>query len=161
MRVLGIDPGMARCGYGVLEGSAQSVTPVEFGVLTTAPGPMAERLAELFSALEALIARSRPTRAAVEQLFFGQNASTAIAVGQARGVALLALARAGVPVVELAPSVVKQAVAGYGRADKAQIQAMVTRLLALPVRPKPDDAADALAVAWAALSVPAWEAAPQ
>jgi crossover junction endodeoxyribonuclease RuvC len=113
----------------------------------------------LFSALEALIARSQPTRAAIEQLFFGQNTSTAIAVGQARGVVLLALARAGVPVVELAPSVVKQAVAGYGRADKVQVQTMVTRLLGLPRQPEPDDAADALAVAWAALAGPPWEAA--
>ena len=150
MRVLGIDPGIARLGFGLLEGSGNRITPVEWGVAETHPGPLPGRLSALFDTLEALLARTRPDAAAVEQLFFGHNTTTAITVGQARGVALLALARAGVPVLELAPAVVKQAVTGWGKADKRQVQLMVARVLSLDEPPRPDDAADALAVAWAA-----------
>ncbi len=153
MRVLGIDPGVARMGYGLLDGTGGDAAPLEWGVVETPPGALPERLVRIFDDLEALIARTRPQAAAVEQLFFGHNTTTAIAVGQARGVALLALARAGVPVVELAPARVKQAVTGFGKADKRQVQAMVARLLRLTAPPHPDDAADALAIAWAAWGV--------
>jgi len=150
-RVFGIDPGTARLGYGVLDEVGSTVTVVTFGVLTTPPGDPGMRLQALFDGLERLLAAWRPALAAVEQLFFGQNTTTALAVSQARGVALLALARAEVPVCEVTPAQVKQAVAGWGRADKQQVQAMVARLLHLPEVPTPDDAADALAVAWSAL----------
>ncbi len=151
-RVVGIDPGTARLGYGVLdEGRGGQVSVVAFGVISTEPGDVGLRLHQVFLGLEALLAETKPDRAAVEQLFFGQNTTTALAVSQARGVALLALARAGVPVCEVTPSQVKQAVAGWGRADKRQVQLMVARLLNLDRVPEPDDAADALAVAWSAL----------
>ncbi len=151
-RVFGIDPGVARLGYGVLdEARGGRVSVVVFGVISTEPGEVGPRLARVFEGLETLLAETRPDVAAVEQLFFGQNTTTALAVSQARGVALLALARAGVPVREVTPSQVKQAVAGWGRADKRQVQAMVARLLSLSSVPEPDDAADALAVAWSAL----------
>ncbi len=151
-RVFGIDPGVARLGYGVLdEGPGGRVSVVGFGVIATEPGEVGPRLVRVFSELEALLAETRPDVSAVEQLFFGQNTTTALLVSQARGVALLALARAGVPVREVTPSQVKQAVTGWGRADKRQVQAMVARLLSLSAVPEPDDAADALAVAWSAL----------
>ncbi len=151
-RVFGIDPGSARLGYGVLdEVRGGRVRVVTFGVITTEPGDVGWRLQRLFDGLEALLAETCPDVAAVEQLFFGQNTTTALGVSQARGVALLALARAGVAVREVTPSQVKQAVAGWGRADKRQVQAMVARLLSLSAVPEPDDAADALAVAWSAL----------
>jgi crossover junction endodeoxyribonuclease RuvC len=151
VRVMGIDPGMARLGYGVLDADGARVVPVAWGTVETRPGPMPDRLLVLFNQLEELVARWRPRAAAVEQLFFGQNTTTAIAVGQARGIALLVLARAGVPVLEPTPATVKQAVAGWGKADKQQVQAMVTRLLGLHAPPRPDDAADALAVAWSCM----------
>lgn len=139
-------------GYGVLdEARGGRVSVVVFGVLSTEPGEVGQRLQRVFEGLEALLAETRPDVAAVEQLFFGQNTTTALGVSQARGVALLALARAGVPVREVTPSQVKQAVAGWGRADKRQVQVMVARLLNLSAVPQPDDAADALAVAWSAL----------
>lgn len=151
-RVFGIDPGIARLGYGVLdEARGGRVSVVGFGVISTDPGEVGPRLQHLFSRLEALLSETAPDVAAVEQLFFGQNTTTALAVSQARGVVLLALARAGVPVREVTPSQVKQAVAGWGRADKRQVQQMVARLLNLDRVPEPDDAADALAVAWGAL----------
>lgn len=150
-RVFGIDPGTARLGYGILDEVGGTVTVVTFGVLTTKPGDPGARLQALFDGLEQLLEAWCPALAAVEQLFFGQNTTTALAVSQARGVALLALARAAVPVCEVTPAQVKQAVAGWGRADKQQVQAMVARLLHLPEVPTPDDAADALAVAWSAL----------
>jgi crossover junction endodeoxyribonuclease RuvC len=151
LRVLGIDPGTARLGFGVLDAEGSRVEAVAWGVLETRPGPMPARLEHLFNELERMIVTHRPAVAAVEQLFFGHNTTTAITVGQARGVVLLCLARAGIPVLEPTPAEVKQAVAGWGKADKGQVQAMVTRLLALREPPRPDDAADALAVAWAAI----------
>lgn len=157
-RVFGIDPGTARLGYGILDEAPgrRGVAVVAFGVISTEPGDAGGRLHQLFDGLEALLEESRPDLAAVEQLFFGHNTTTALAVSQARGVALLALARAGVPVREVTPAEVKLAVAGWGRADKRQVQAMVARLLNLSEVPQPDDAADALAVAWSALG--AWPA---
>ncbi|CAA9547127.1 MAG: RuvC [uncultured Thermomicrobiales bacterium] len=147
MITLGIDPGTARLGFGVVDDDPEP-TPLAFGVLeTSSDRPMAERLLTLFDALTGLLAEHRPDVVAVEQLFFARNVTTAIVVGQARGVVLLAAARAGVPVVEYSPSEVKHAVVGYGKADKPQMQEMVRLALGLATVPHPDDAADALAVA--------------
>jgi crossover junction endodeoxyribonuclease RuvC len=148
MRVVGIDPGTATTGYGVIEESAGRLVLIAFGtVCTSAELPMPQRLLDLHNRLTELIALHAPDTAAVESLFFQKNVRTAITVGQARGVVLLALARGGVPVSEYTPLEVKQAVVGYGGAEKRQVQAMVRTLLALKEMPKPDDAADALAVA--------------
>ncbi len=148
MIVLGIDPGTAIMGYGLVEHDGRRLSPLAYGALTTAKSEApAERLRQLFDGLGALIAAQRPQAVAVEELFFSNNARTAIAVGQARGVALLAAAQAGLPVYEYTPLQVKDAVAGYGRASKEQVQAMVATLLGLASVPRPDDAADALAVA--------------
>jgi len=147
MRILGVDPGTALLGYGVVEGERDPVLGA-YGVVETRPDrAMPERLVFLFDHLTDLIALHRPDVMAVEQLFFARNVTTAIAVGQARGVALLAAARLGVPIVEYSPSEVKHAVVGYGKADKGQIQEMVKLILGLDRIPQPDDAADALAVA--------------
>jgi crossover junction endodeoxyribonuclease RuvC len=146
--VLGIDPGTATTGYGVLRDTDSGPALVAYGVVLTPAGtPMPERLKTIYRALTQLIALHGPDTAAVEKLFFQRNVSTAMTVGQARGVALLALAEANVPVGEYNPRDVKQAVAGYGAADKPQIQQMVRAILNLTDIPKPDDAADALAVA--------------
>lgn len=147
MITLGIDPGTARLGYGVVE-SAQDPILHDYGVIeTAASAEMPQRLSGLFDAVTSLIAEHRPDVLAVEQLFFARNVTTAISVGQARGVVLLAAARAGVPVAEYSPSEVKHAVVGYGKADKAQMQEMVRIILQLEHAPHPDDAADALAIA--------------
>jgi crossover junction endodeoxyribonuclease RuvC len=147
MVTLGIDPGTARLGYGVLADSEEP-RALAFGVVETPPGlPMEQRLALLFDAVTALMIAHKPRTLAVEQLFFARNVTTALAVGQARGVVLLAAARAGLRVAEYTPSQVKQAIAGYGKADKAQMQEMVRLILGLAQTPRPDDAADALAIA--------------
>ncbi len=144
---LGIDPGTALLGFGLVE-SDEEPTLVEYGAVQTSPGlAMPNRLSELFDAVSALIERHRPDVVAIEQLFFARNVTTAIAVGQARGVVLLAAARGAVPVVEYSPSEVKHAVVGYGKADKTQMQQMVRLILRLDHLPHPDDAADALAIA--------------
>ncbi len=148
MRVVGIDPGTATTGYGVIEENAGRLILVAFGTICTPAGqPMPERLLELHSRLIALLALHAPDTAAVESLFFQKNVRTAISVGQARGTVLLALAQCGMPVGEYTPLQVKQAVTGYGGAEKRQVQIMVRTLLGLAELPKPDDAADALAVA--------------
>lgn len=147
MITLGIDPGTALLGYGVVAADGDPEV-VEFGVVEThADLSMPHRLAQLFDRVTTLIERHRPDVIAIEQLFFARNVTTAIAVGQARGVVLLAAAKAGVRVVEYSPSEVKHAVVGYGKADKSQIQEMVRLILGLAEPPRPDDAADALAVA--------------
>ena len=148
MRVLGIDPGTAILGWGVVEQDGGRLQAVAYGAIRT-PSHMAGegRLNLLYDGLGAILNEYRPERAAVEELFFGHNVKTAIHVGQARGVCLLALAKAGVPFAELKPSEVKLAVAGYGAADKTQIERMVVKLLGLDQVPKPDDVADALAIA--------------
>jgi crossover junction endodeoxyribonuclease RuvC len=121
---------------------------VDFGVIETPAGDAPEvRLLSIYRQLNDLLAHHQPTRAAVEQLFFGRNITTAIAVGQARGVLLLALAEAGIPISEYSPPKIKEAITGYGKAEKAQMQLMVRHLLNLDQSPHPDDAADALAVA--------------
>ncbi|MBL8058075.1 MAG: crossover junction endodeoxyribonuclease RuvC [Anaerolineales bacterium] len=148
MVVLGIDPGTATTGYGLVRDTPSGPTLVTYGVvLTPAGAPMPERLRTIFHELSQLILLHRPDAAAVEKLFFQRNVSTAMTVGQARGVALLALAEAGVAVGEYTPKDVKLAVAGYGGADKPQVQQMVRAILNLQETPRPDDAADALAVA--------------
>jgi crossover junction endodeoxyribonuclease RuvC len=148
MRVVGIDPGTATTGYGVIEETAGRLALIRYGTICTPAGmPMPRRLLELHRQLTELLALHAPDTAAVESLFFQKNVRTALSVGQARGAALLALAEYGVPIGEYSPLEVKQAVTGYGGAEKRQVQAMVRTLLNLPEPPKPDDAADALAVA--------------
>jgi crossover junction endodeoxyribonuclease RuvC len=149
MLVLGLDPGLATTGYGLVAGSSSGdVALVEYGAITTAARqPLPERLLALERDLSALIARHRPDVAAVEELFFSRNVTTALVVGQARGVTILAAARAGLPVHEYKPMEVKQAITGYGKAPKAQVQQMVRMLLGLAEIPRPDDASDAVAVA--------------
>jgi crossover junction endodeoxyribonuclease RuvC len=149
MFVLGIDPGTAITGYGFVRETAQGdLQVVDFGVVTTTAGQAPEvRLLQVHYKLTKLILLHRPDYGAVEKLFFQRNVTTALAVGQSRGVAMLALAQNGLPVAEYTPMEVKQAVAGYGGADKNQVQQMVRALLGLKDIPKPDDAADALAIA--------------
>ena len=146
---LGIDPGTATTGYGLVRIYPDgSLLAVKYGIISTPKDtPAPERLVMLYQQLTALLKEHHPDTAAVEKLFFQRNVSTAIAVGQARGVTLLALAQAGVDVFEYTPNEIKQAVASYGSADKRQVQEMVRVLLALDDIPRPDDAADALAVA--------------
>jgi crossover junction endodeoxyribonuclease RuvC len=147
--VLGIDPGTATTGYGLVRGNEDGgLESVAFGVITTPKDMSApERLVLLYKSLNEILLLHRPDGSAVEKLFFQRNVSTALAVGQARGVVMLALAQAGIDVGEYTPNEVKQAVAGYGSADKRQVQEMVRMQLALNEIPRPDDAADALAIA--------------
>lgn len=147
MRVLGIDPGTALTGYGVIDAGG-ALVPLESGVIRT-PARAEEglRLAEIHRAVQRLIATHRPRVVAVERVYFNKNVQSALAVGQARGVVLLAAAQAGVPVAEFTPLEVKQAVSGQGGAAKGQVGYMVRVILGLPAVPRPDDAADALAVA--------------
>jgi crossover junction endodeoxyribonuclease RuvC len=149
MLILGIDPGTARTGYGIIQNKAGgSIQLVEYGVIQTqADDPMSGRLLEIFYALRELIKKHQLESAAVEKIFFQRNVSTAMSVGQARGVVLLALAEAGLEIEEYTPNDIKLAITGYGSADKGQVQRMVKALLNLETIPKPDDAADALAVA--------------
>lgn len=149
MLVLGIDPGTATTGYGLVQESEyHQLEVVDFGVIVTPAGLAAEkRLLILYEQLSALILLHQPQSGAVEKLFFQRNVTTAIAVGQARGVVLLAMAQHSLSVGEYTPMEVKQAVVGYGGADKNQVQQMVRALLELKEIPRPDDAADALAVA--------------
>jgi len=145
--ILGIDPGTARLGYGVIEGGIKPAL-LDAGVVETWPDQdMPGRLVTLYESVQELIGEFHPDRLAVEKLFFARNVTTAIAVGQARGVVLLAAAQANVPVAEYSPSEIKHAIAGYGKADKPQMQEMVRLILNLRTIPQPDDAADALAVA--------------
>lgn len=149
MLVIGIDPGIATTGYGLVhERQDGSLETLAYGaILTPANTPLAERLLDLHNQLTQLLLLHKPQSGAVEKLFFQRNVRTAINVGQARGVAMLALAQAGVMVAEYTPLEVKQAVVGYGGADKNQVQQMVRALLELPEIPRPDDTADALAIA--------------
>jgi crossover junction endodeoxyribonuclease RuvC len=158
--VLGIDPGVSRCGYGVVGAEGSALSARACGVIRTPPGdPLPDRLAALQVELEGLLTEFRPAAVAVERVFFQTNVRTAMSVGQASGLALAAAARAGIPVCQYTPNEVKQAVAGYGAADKAQVQAMVARLLHLAEVPRPPDAADALALAICHLSAGRFRAA--
>jgi crossover junction endodeoxyribonuclease RuvC len=149
MLVLGIDPGTATTGYGLVRETAEgNFAVVDYGVILTPAGMLSEkRLLLLYERLMELLLLHRPDCGAVEKLFFQRNVTTAIAVGQARGVVMLALAQQGLPVAEYTPMQVKQSVTGYGGADKKQIQMMVQAILQLVELPRPDDAADALAIA--------------
>ena len=150
MLILGVDPGTAITGYGLVEEREDDgeLALIACGAVTTSSDQaLPDRLVVIYEQLSALISQHQPQAVAVEQLFFSRNVRTALAVGQARGVMLLAAARAGLPVYEYTPLQVKQAVVGYGRADKTQVQEMVRLLLRLDAAPQPDDAADAVAVA--------------
>ena len=148
MRVLGIDPGYAIAGYGVLDAHKGKVTPVTFGAVTTPSHTLfEERLTEIYDDFCSLINATKPDVVAIETLFFSTNQKTVIAVAEARGVILLAAHKAGLPIFEYSPLQVKQSVVGYGKATKSQVQEMTRRLLHLVKIPKPDDAADALAIA--------------
>ena len=148
MRILGIDPDIAIVGFGLIESNRGSVRMLQYGAVTTEAGlPLATRLVQIENDMTALIAQLKPDEIAVEELFFSKNITTGIAVAHGRGVILCTAERLGVPIFEYTPMQVKQAVAGYGLADKKQVMDMTKRLLKLKAVPKPDDAADALAIA--------------
>lgn len=148
MRILGVDPGYAIVGYGAVEYHAGRFFPVGFGAITTPAGEeMTARLETIYDDMNTVLDRYRPQAMAVEQLFFTNNVTTGIAVAQARGIILLAARQHRVPVFEYTPMQVKQAVVGYGKAEKAQVMDMTRRILGLAQVPRPDDTADALAVA--------------
>ena len=148
MIILGIDPGVATIGFGVIRGSRQKNELLRYGVITTPPGiPLSRRLLQISDDMEELIHTFHPDEMAVEELFFSKNITTGISVAHGRGVILLAAEKLGVPVFEYTPMQVKQAVAGYGGADKRQVMLMTQRLLSMKEVPRPDDAADALAIA--------------
>ena len=148
MRILGIDPGYAILGYGVIEMNGNRFKVLDYGAVTTeAKMEMPDRLKVLYNSLMEVIIRHEPDVASIEELFFNTNAKTAILVGQARGVAVLACANSGLEIEEYTPLQIKQALVGYGRAEKKQVQTMVKTILNLKEVPKPDDTADALAAA--------------
>ncbi|MFZ5640040.1 MAG: crossover junction endodeoxyribonuclease RuvC [Bacillota bacterium] len=148
MLVLGIDPGTAITGYGLIEARGNKLKVVDYACIRTpANMPLAHRLQVIHGGVSDLVRQYNPAHLAIEELFFNKNTRTALSVGHARGVIMLAAANAGLEVFEYTPLQVKQAVVGYGRADKAQIQFMVKTLLCLAEIPKPDDVADALAIA--------------
>lgn len=148
MRILGIDPGIAIVGFGLIESNRGSVRMLQYGAVTTEAGlPLATRLVQIENDMTALISQLKPDEIAVEELFFSKNITTGIAVAHGRGVILCTAERLSVPIFEYTPMQVKQAVAGYGLADKKQVMDMTKRLLKLKAVPKPDDAADALAIA--------------
>lgn len=148
MAVLGIDPGIATTGYGIVRERDGALEAVAYGaIITPAHTPTVTRLQQLYRDLAALITEHQPESCAVEKLFFSKNVTTAMSVGQARGVTLLALADGGLSIAEYTPNEIKQAVTGHGGADKRQMQEMVRMLLGLDEVPRPDDAADALAIA--------------
>lgn len=148
MRILGIDPGYAILGYGIIDMTGNKFNVVNYGAITTeAKESMPDRLKHLYYNLMELIEHFQPETVAIEELFFNTNTKTAIKVGQARGVAILACANSGISIAEYTPLQIKQALTGYGRADKTQVQNMVKTILNLKKVPKPDDTADALAAA--------------
>lgn len=148
MRILGIDPGVAIVGFGLIESDRGSMKMLQYGAVTTPAGlPLATRLVQIEDDIRALIDQLRPDEIAIEELFFSKNITTGIAVAHARGVVLCTAERQGVPIFEYTPMQVKQAVVGYGLAEKKQVMDMTRRLLKLKGVPKPDDAADALAIA--------------
>ncbi|MBE6972806.1 MAG: crossover junction endodeoxyribonuclease RuvC [Ruminococcaceae bacterium] len=148
MVILGIDPGVATVGFGVVRAERGKNTLLQYGVITTPAGiPLSQRLVQISEDMEQLIRQFRPDEMAVEELFFSKNITTGIAVAHGRGVILLAAEKMGVPVFEYTPMQVKQAVVGYGAAQKRQVMLMTQRLLGMKEVPGPDDAADALAIA--------------
>jgi len=154
VRILGLDPGIARTGFGVVEKVHSAIVPVAFGCITTNQSlAYPDRLLRLEQQLLKILRRYQPSLVAIEKLFFYKNVKTAFAVGQARGVLLLTVGRRGIPIDELTPQQVKTAVTGYGKADKRQVQRMVQLLLRLSKLPTPDDTADALAAALTAAAI--------
>lgn len=148
MIALGIDPGTALCGFGIVRAQDDEYQLVTCGAISTpAKTPLDQRLLIIHAELTKLVRKHKPDQVAIEKLFFARNITTAIAVGHARGVAMLAVAQAHIPLYEYTPNEIKQAVSGYGGADKHQMQQMVRMLLHLNEVPKPDDAADAVAIA--------------
>ncbi len=148
MRILGIDPGIATVGFGLVDSEKGKQSFVSCGIITTPPGiALSARLDQIYSDLEELISSFKPDAVAVEELFFNTNITTGISVAHGRGIILLAAYRAGLPIYEYTPLQVKQAVVGYGRAEKKQVIDMVKRILNMRSAPKPDDAADAVAIA--------------
>lgn len=148
MRVLGIDPGTAICGYGVVDSVGSRLIPVTYGaILTTPEQTTAQRLEILYDDLVRVLKETKPDKVGVEELFFNRNVTTAITVGQARGVILLAIEQQKIPLYEYTPLQIKQAVVGYGKATKEQVTYMTMQLLGIREKIKPDDAADALAAA--------------
>ena len=148
MRILGIDPGIAIVGFGLIESDRGNMRMLQYGAVTTEAGlPLATRLVQIEDDMRALIQQLRPDEIAIEELFFSKNITTGIAVAHGRGVVLCTAERLGVPIFEYTPMQVKQAVVGYGLAEKRQVMDMTRRLLKLKAVPKPDDAADALAIA--------------
>ncbi len=148
MRILGIDPGIAIVGFGLIEADTGRAQMLQYGAVTTEAGlPLATRLFQIGNDMEELIGQCRPDVIAIEELFFNNNITTGIAVAHGRGVILYSAEKCGIPLFEYTPSQVKQAVVGYGKAEKRQVMDMTKRLLKLKAVPKPDDAADALAIA--------------
>ena len=148
MRIFGIDPGSERTGYGCIESSGSRHRLVACGTLSAPPrSTFPERLLVIHSGLKALLERHRPECVAIENIFFAKNVRSALKLGHARGIALLAASQASIPVVEYSPAEIKRSVVGYGRAEKQQVQAMMKLLLGLDAAPSPHDVADALAVA--------------
>jgi crossover junction endodeoxyribonuclease RuvC len=147
MRVLGLDPGLTCAGYGLVEGTGSKIEAIDYGAIRTPPGPTPARLRLLYDELRRLVDLHRPDAVSVERVLFNANVRTAMSVGQAAGVALLVASQAGCEVGEYTPNEVKLTVAGYGGADKKQVQMMIARLLDLAALPKPADAADALGLA--------------
>ena len=148
MRILGVDPGVAIVGFGLIEADRGRARMLRYGAITTSAGlPLSTRLYQIGNDMDELLAACRPDAIAVEELFFNNNITTGIAVAHGRGVILYSAEKRGVPLFEYTPSQVKQAVVGYGKAEKRQVMEMTKRLLGLAAAPKPDDAADALAIA--------------
>lgn len=152
MKILGIDPGVGRTGYALLEQTGKNISLIECGCITTKAGmPEPQRLLEIRTDLDKLIKKHRPDAVSIESLFFISNQKTAMSVGQARGVAVVTAAEHRLKIIEVTPLQVKMATTGYGKADKRQVQTMIVKLLKLKKIPRPDDAADAAAIAWAGL----------
>ena len=149
MRILGIDPGIGICGFGLIEASSRaSAKALDFGaVTTTVDAPLPSRLKEMYDSLNEVFDQTKPEAVAVEKLFFSKNITTGIAVAEARGVVLLVAEQRGLPIYEYTPNQIKKTLTGYGTANKTQMEEMVKVHLGLEKKPKPDDAADALAVA--------------
>ena len=148
MKILGIDPGTSLIGWGIIESDRKSTRAIDFGAITTTPKiPNRERIATIYESVSKILTKNSPDIVALETLFFFKNAKTVMAVAEVRGVLMLAAIHRGIEVREFTPLQVKQAISGYGRADKAQVQTMVKLVLGLRVTPKPDDVADALALA--------------
>ncbi|MCR8644119.1 crossover junction endodeoxyribonuclease RuvC [Paenibacillus sp. N1-5-1-14] len=148
MRILGIDPGIAIVGFGFIDKQGSRLTPVQYGCIQTeAHTDPALRLQQVYDSIQELIKRYKPDAVAIEKLFFNRNVTTAMTVSQARGVLILAAVQNGLPIAEYTPLQIKQAIVGYGKAEKKQVQEMVKMFLKLTTVPKPDDVADALAVA--------------